>query len=1283
MTSFVKTFRRAKTLLWTALSIVIIASAVLVGLGKLLMPYSAQYQPRLEAWLSKEFGSPVVLESFSGEWRAFGPRLTVRGMRLPSADDDSGDVLIKEAVIDIKPLNALLPARALYDFRVVGAGFRLVRLADGSLELSGLGVTKKPGGKEPSAVRQIASIGEVLLENSSLQYVDEIRGIHLGFHSIDARLQVHGDRLAAELTATLADEASGPVYGDLEATLVMQLGEGQRPGSASWQVSGQELMLDRLASRLPASEYFPTEGKLTTEIWGSWESGKAHELKGVIDLRDARVANQHMDREVQHLNTRFRLSFTELGEWSLDLADFLFQDHNPALTIQSLSVGRQMPHGIGLWLTADAVPVTKPLDIAHDVFEVIGRPWPKYLPGAGVGTVKDFELSLNEHMKMRSASGHFANAQVSDWRIWPDIEGIDGEFRFGRGHGGFAVTGKGVVVTWPRMFSEPLTTDVPRCDINFAWGEREWQVLIDTCSARNEFVSAHGKMRFKDVKRSEGKPTVDINVHADRLDLSKAGPYWPRALLKERVVDWLGDGLQAGSVETARLLIRGDMDEWPFDRAEGRFEAMARVTGGELFYFPGWPRAEDVEATVSFVGTGMELGGRIGNMAGVLVDHATAQVDDFRSPLLKVEFEANTTVSRVVGFISRSPIQAAIATDLGQFGFAGNAFARGALEIPLRDDAADMSVRGIVSVHEGEFSSDSYHFSLQSIEGDLHYDQLGIHGRDLAALFRGKPVALDFRAGSPAGEAPAPQSPDERLRARLKGEFAPVDLLGEPLLETWAPLKRITGTSEWQADFMVRGEPGDSARELELVLSSDLQGTVLELPKPLDKPAEASWPLNIHIPLGEGSALTTLELTGRASAAVSIDAVAGRADGITVEFGDRPADAPVAGRLAITGEVEDLDLDAWVRMVLRQTQSGKDLAGLRLQPVTLHAGRLIFLDRAFSDVGARFETNGDSLVADFDAEMLRGNINFTLSNSGTHNLSAEFERLALDKPLSSGLDMDVDPTTLPNLHLYAKSFRYAGIELGETRIEAYPKGDGFHFETVDAKSPNMSVRASGSWSLRDGTHRSEFDIHMASESLGDFLRHLDFASPVEGGQTLVEFGVWWDGSPGQFGLARLNGDVDFSVNSGVITDAKPGTGRLLGLLSVQSLPRRLALDFRDVFDSGFAFDEANGTFQMRNGSASTDDVVLTSSAANISLSGTTDLVARRYDQVITVRPGLGNTLPVIGAIAGGPGGAAAGLALQGLLHEQLGEASQVQYTITGAWDEPQIEPVLKTRTDGP
>jgi len=204
---------------------------------------------------------------------------------------------------------------------------------------------------------------------------------------------------------------------------------------------------------------------------------------------------------------------------------------------------------------------------------------------------------------------------------------------------------------------------------------------------------------------------------------------------------------------------------------------------------------------------------------------------------------------------------------------------------------------------------------------------------------------------------------------------------------------------------------------------------------------------------------------------------------------------------------------------------------------------------------------------------------------------------------------------------------------------------------------------------------------MASESLGEFLQSMDISSSMEGGQTLVDFSAWWPGSPATFALSRLNGEVVFSVVDGNITNASSGTGRLLGLLSIQALPKRLSLDFRDVFDAGFSFDEATGTFMMENGRARTDDLLLKSSAASISVSGSTNLVDKQYDQLLTIRPGLGNTLPIIGALAAGPGGAAAGLALQGLLHSQLGEATQVQYTITGDWDNPDFEAVDVKRVE--
>jgi uncharacterized protein YhdP len=165
-------------------------------------------------------------------------------------------------------------------------------------------------------------------------------------------------------------------------------------------------------------------------------------------------------------------------------------------------------------------------------------------------------------------------------------------------------------------------------------------------------------------------------------------------------------------------------------------------------------------------------------------------------------------------------------------------------------------------------------------------------------------------------------------------------------------------------------------------------------------------------------------------------------------------------------------------------------------------------------------------------------------------------------------------------------------------------------------------------------------------------------------------------------LERLNGEMDVSVIQGNILTADSGAGRMLGLLSLSELPRRLSMDFRDVFDEGFSFDEAKGTMKLENGINRTDDLTLSSTVAEITIVGSTDLVAKTFDYEFAVRPGVSKTLPVIGAIAGGPIGAAAGLALQAILRDALGEAAEARYIIRGPWENPVIEPVGKPPKNG-
>jgi uncharacterized protein YhdP len=184
---------------------------------------------------------------------------------------------------------------------------------------------------------------------------------------------------------------------------------------------------------------------------------------------------------------------------------------------------------------------------------------------------------------------------------------------------------------------------------------------------------------------------------------------------------------------------------------------------------------------------------------------------------------------------------------------------------------------------------------------------------------------------------------------------------------------------------------------------------------------------------------------------------------------------------------------------------------------------------------------------------------------------------------------------------------------------------------------------------------------------------LGFPGLIDGGQTTADIDAIWPGPPSAFALAKLEtGAITLKVAEGRIRDVEPGAGRFFGLFSLSEIPRRLSLDFSDFFRSGLSFNSITGIFGLDKGNAYTSNLLIKSPAADIAISGRTGLRARDYEQEMVVTPHTGATLPIVGAIAAGPVGAAAGLVLQGVLGRPMGKAMGSRYRVSGSWDKPQI-----------
>jgi len=1253
--------------LWTVLTILTVVAAVLVGIGKLLMPYSDYYQPKLEEWLTKAFNQPVRLESFDGEWKAFGPRISLQGVTF-MADGTQPEIAIKRAALDIKPLNVLIPGRPLYSFRIIGADLSLERMEDGRYVLSGLGVSNQGSGRNSNPqLRNVALNGEVRLEDSSLSFDDSEREIHLVLTNVNGRLKMDGQKLAAEIQARVSDRDRHRIIGDLEATVQVELDTEQHLADARWHLKSGEMMLAELVRQLPHHPLLPVSGWLNAELWGTWQQGSQQKMQGVFDLREAQLTSQSGPLIIEHLNSRFNWAFSNARDWRIDLSDLAISQAGVDWQSKRLSVARNLPENLGLWVSSDFLRLDFPLQLTQRIMASYNTEWPAAIPQRAQGSVTDFDLLLDSKWHLRKVEGQLDNGHFWGWGKGPEISGLNAQIALETNGGDVSFQGEDVRLDWPRVFRRQLAVQMSDCSVEMLLGDEDsWQLDMTHCRIQNDAVSAFGRVR---AASSEGKPEVDINVVVERGDISRFGDYWPENVLNKKTVHWLRTSLLSGMVENGRFSMTGDLDDFPFKNNRGRMQAIAPVKDAELKYADNWPHARQLNAVAVFEAAGMQVNGTIGDTGGVMVDRVIARIPDFKRPVLDVEYHATTDLSKLTGYIKRTPLLDGLALDPEQFVFAGDSEVYGKLHTPLGRGSENLRVTGALQINEGHFTDHVSGIVLDPMSGTVIYDREGLKGTLIDAGFRGYPVKLDVMADWDA---------DEVFRATLHGDL-PTDLVIPEDLARREPLfNRAIGISPWDISLSIASAEGREERDIWLEIYSGLKGTVIDLPPPLNKTVDESWPLVVSYPLRSESLTLTADLIGRAELKMELAESDARPVRAAISLGGEAGELPEEGQFVVTGSTSLFDLEGWLDLVVDKFSNEEEVGGLVLQSASLDADQVRIFDRLFENVGIKMQYEDTVITGEFDGADLNGKIRYYQNEAGSHSLTGEFERLIMPDPVTSGVTMETNPADLPELRFYSKEFSYLGLDLGETRIEGYPVKNGFHIDSVEATSPDLELSASGDWFRDEQGERSDFNIRITSESLGTVLEAMDISSAMQGGQTVVHFDAWWNGPPAAFALERLNGEMDLNIVQGNILTADPGAGRVLGLFSLTELPRRLAMDFRDVFNEGFSFDEATGTMQLENGNSYTDDLVLKSTVAEISIIGSTDLVAQTFDYEFSVRPGVSKALPVIGAIAGGPVGAAAGLALQALLRDALGEAAEAKYTIRGPWEDPQVEPVEET-----
>jgi uncharacterized protein YhdP len=218
------------------------------------------------------------------------------------------------------------------------------------------------------------------------------------------------------------------------------------------------------------------------------------------------------------------------------------------------------------------------------------------------------------------------------------------------------------------------------------------------------------------------------------------------------------------------------------------------------------------------------------------------------------------------------------------------------------------------------------------------------------------------------------------------------------------------------------------------------------------------------------------------------------------------------------------------------------------------------------------------------------------------------------------------------------------------------------------------LSASGLWQPpRLGTERTELDVKVDVKDVGTYLARFGQPDAVAKGTATLEGAVRWSGPVHRIDYGSLSGHLALKAAKGQFMKVDPGVGRLLGVLSLQSLPRRVTLDFRDIFSDGFAFDSIIGSAKIASGVAVTDDLAMAGPAASVAITGRADLAKETQDLTVRVVPTIGDSIAVAaGVVLLNPIIGAGALLAQRLLRDPLGQMLAYEYRVTGSWAEPKV-----------
>jgi len=840
----------------------------------------------------------------------------------------------------------------------------------------------------------------------------------------------------------------------------------------------------------------------------------------------------------------------------------------------------------------------------------------------------------------------------------PGITNITGEIKINNHKGYVKSVSNNITIKSEGIFRELLEFD--QFSGIISWDKDIYN--FKDVNIKNNDLQAEINGKYSHRPNDESSMNMEINIA--NILIPELKNYYPKQF-GEKALHWLDTSLLKGIAKKTAIKFNGKLANFPFvdennkpDQSKGLFTLSSSVQDSFIEYGFGWPEIDAFDFDVEVNNNYIKFTGLNGHIQDNKINGIEVVIESFNieSPMININAVLDAPANKIINVINNSPLRDSMKGITSNMVGQGPGELNVSIEIPM-DDVDNIQFSGTYGFQGSSIQNKEAGIpALENIYGVLEFDNDSVSIKKSNATLYNSPLEIELTTKSDVNQF--------NVSGIFNSKF--IDKILGPQFSN-----KIDGQASWNAEINLFNDKTD------IQVSSDMSGLSINSLGTFNKTSNEL--VNFYFSkksISKNSEKIKFKYGKSITAEITQEK---DSDGIFINKTglisiNSPNNIMPKSGVRLIANLDYINANDYLDFIGSDSQSFLTEASLLIKELNVmnykvHNASIKYMPTKES---IKYMSQKANVVIKIDSNEVSGNLSW---NSNKNLLVAELEKVHLiseSKKDNEGIGTIMNP---PKLDIKINSLKVDNEDYDYVEFKGGKVNSVWNIDHFTIEKGGTPISGYGYWASDSQNPTTNINFEWKMGSVEHTMEKLGYPNLIKNGKNAIITGILnWDGNPFNFDSKNLTGNFLLQINDGTILESEPGVARLFGLLTLQNLPRRLSLDFSDIFRKGFVFDSISANVKADNGTLYSDNFKMSGPAADVLMGGQISIANQTQDLHVIVKPRVSDSLSLAGLVGGPLVGAVAFIA-QKILKDPLNKILTSEYKLIGTWDEPKEIPI--------